>query len=48
MMQSVKIANTPDEALYELREINGIVRYPTGTLVIANRDELNGIRNNNG
>ena len=38
IIQSIKIADTPDEALYELREVNGYIRYPTGTLIIVNKN----------
>jgi hypothetical protein len=38
MIQSTRIADTPDEALHELREANGFVRYPTGTLVIESKN----------
>lgn len=38
MIQSIKIADTPDEALYELWDVNGFIRCPTGTLVIVNKN----------
>ena len=35
MLQSVLVAEEGGERLFELMEVNGCVKYPTGTLIVV-------------